>query len=76
MMIMSELLKMDMGQAIDWLIENQNNFELVPTTPSVEMREAYHDTQERFEEECIGESPDSHWSAMIHTHRLQTLGKI
>lgn len=24
-----ELLKMEMGQAIEWLIENQNDFELI-----------------------------------------------
>ena len=75
-MILSKLLKMDMGEVVDWLIENQNDFEIVPCEPTVEMRETYHNVQERFEEDCIGESPDSHWSAMIHTHRLQTLGKI
>lgn len=74
-MILSKLLEMDMGEAVDWLIENHQNFELVPNTPSHAMREAYHDAQEAFED-CIGESPDSHWTAMLHAHRLSTLGKL
>lgn len=74
-MILSQLVDLDTGSAIDWIIENQYKFELVPVEPTMEMREAYHEAQERYED-CDGEAPDSHWRAMIQTHRLQSRGKI
>ena len=36
-MKISDLLKMDMGAAIDWLIENECDFELAPKVPSQDM---------------------------------------
>lgn len=37
---------------------------LVPVEPTIEMREAYHQAEEDFQE-CCGTSPDSHWAAML-----------
>ena len=36
-MNINNLLKMDMGQAVEWLIENQYNFEIVPKKPTQQM---------------------------------------
>ena len=33
-MSIADLLEMDMGAVIDWLIENQYYFELTPKTPT------------------------------------------
>ncbi|WP_369788342.1 DUF551 domain-containing protein [Rouxiella sp. WC2420] len=37
---------------------------MVPKEPTIEMREAFHKSYEDFEN-CIGECPDSQWSAML-----------
>lgn len=36
-MNINDLLKMDMGQAAEWLIENQHDFEVVPKKPTQQM---------------------------------------
>ena len=36
-MKISELLKMDMGSAIEWLIENERYFKLAPISPNQHM---------------------------------------
>ncbi len=33
-MSIEDLLQMDMGEAIEWLIENQHDFELTPKPPT------------------------------------------
>jgi hypothetical protein len=36
-MKISQLLKMDMGTAVEWLIENERYFELAPRVPNQDM---------------------------------------
>lgn len=36
-MTLEQLLRKDMSSAIDWLIENKSNFELMPVKPSKQM---------------------------------------
>lgn len=42
----------------------QDGWKLVPIEPTIEMREAFHNSYKDFEN-CIGECPDSQWKAMI-----------
>lgn len=41
-----------------------DGWKLVPIEPTIEMREAYHQAEEDFQD-CCGTSPDSHWAAML-----------
>ncbi|UAL42167.1 hypothetical protein K8B83_14925 [Shewanella inventionis] len=62
-----QLINLDMGEAVDWLISNSNDYALVPRTPTEDMCEAFHDAQDEWENGGI-ESPDHQWSAMINSH--------
>ena len=44
-MKMQDLLKMDMGEATQWLIDNQFDFELVPKEPTQKMLFGVDETQ-------------------------------
>lgn len=41
----NDLLKMDMGECIEWLIKNQYDFELVPKKPTQKMLFGVDETQ-------------------------------
>ena len=41
-----------------------DGWKFVPIEPTVEMREAFHESYEDFEN-CVGECPDSQWKAML-----------
>ncbi|MES4613556.1 hypothetical protein V2154_13340 [Ewingella sp. CoE-038-23] len=45
-------------------MEAPDGWKLVPIEPTVEMREAFHESYEDFEN-CVGECPDSQWKAML-----------
>lgn len=65
-MNINKLLKMEMGEAIGWLISNQHDFTIVPREPTIAMRIAYHESMDDFNDgiEKLGQ-PDDSWSAMI-----------
>lgn len=71
-MNISKLLQMDMGSAIDWLIDNQDSFALVPKVPTMDMCEAFHEAQEEWEDGNGLESPDHQWGAMLATYEKES----
>lgn len=70
MKISKMIEQMDMGAMVQWLIDNQYNFDIVPVRPTKEMRRAFHNSLEKHEngEECHG-SPDDQWLAMLNEHK-------
>lgn len=65
-MTIKQLLNLDNGSAIEWLIENQYDFAIVPRVPTKEIRMAFHESMDDFNNgvEDVG-SPDDQWKVMI-----------
>ncbi|GIU39129.1 hypothetical protein TUM4637_40810 [Shewanella hafniensis] len=70
-MNLQQLVEMDMGSAVDWLIENQYDFALVPKKPTEAMCEAFHQAQEEWDEGGV-DSPDHQWNAMLKTYEKES----
>ena len=70
-MNLRQLVDMDMGSAVDWLIENQYDFALVPKEPTEAMCQAFHQAQDDFEEGGV-DSPDHQWNAMLKTYEKES----
>lgn len=64
-----DLLKSDMGTVAEWLIENCDKFALVPREPTIQMRHAFHESMQEFEDGIQEEGcPDDQWKSMIDTY--------
>ena len=70
-MKIEDLLDMDAQTAIEWLIENQYEYAIVPREPTKAMRRAYHAASEEWEIGGTKGSPDYQWDEMIGSSRKQ-----
>jgi len=61
--------EMNAGEAVDWLIENEPKFAIVPRELTKDMRVAFHESIEDHEN-CNEDkgSPDDQWDSMIEAH--------
>lgn len=65
-MQVSTLLNMNTWDAIDWLEANKNSVAIVPIKLTKEMRIAFHEAHENYENgDEIDGSPDDEWAAML-----------
>lgn len=71
-MTMEQLINSFAGEAIDWLIENQYDYALVPRMPTEAMCEAFHEAQDEWEDGNGLESPDCQWEAMLKAYEAET----
>ncbi len=62
-----DLLNMDAAAATDWLQENKDKIVLAPRELNPEIRQAFHESKEDFDEGIneIKGSPDDQWDAMV-----------
>jgi len=72
-MTLNQLLQLDPGAAITWLITNSDKFELVPVELSPDIRHAFHvaNGQYRKSQGPSLASPDHQWDAMLAEIRKQ-----
>jgi hypothetical protein len=59
----------DMGAVAQWLVDNQHDFDIVPRTPTKQMRGAFHASMDDHNDgiEYVG-CPDDQWTAMLNVH--------
>lgn len=66
-MQLKDMLNSDIDQVIEWIINNQHDYVIVPRELNSEIREEFHQAQEDWDngdtEEC---SPDHQWKAMLN----------
>ncbi len=64
--------EMHAGEAVDWLIENELKFAIVPRELTKDMRIAFHKSME-YHENCNEAKgyPDDQWDAMIEEYEAE-----
>lgn len=72
-MNIQDLLKMDMGECVEWLIENQYDFELAPKKPTQKMLFGVDKTQ--LNEFCTSsrQSRQHELGAQIYTEMIKSI---
>lgn len=65
-MTIDDLINMENGEAIDWLIKHSNDIVLAPRELTLEIREAFNEAHDDFDDGYwIEGSPDDEWAAMV-----------